>query len=375
MAEDYYSILEVSRDASAEDIKKAYRKLAMKYHPDRNPGDKAAEEKFKQISAAYEVLGDANKRQRYDQLGHDMYTKGNAGGSGMSAEDLFSQVFGGAGGGFFSDLFGGGGGRAANGPMEGDDLSYELQISFEEAVFGCNKEISFQHTENCDHCHGTGAEPGSSKKTCPTCHGRGQVTMSQGFFSVRQTCSTCRGTGQIVEKPCQTCRGKGVVRKKRTISLRVPAGVDTGSRLRVSGEGEAGSNGGPAGDLYVLFRVRPHEIFERDGTSLHCEVPISFCTAALGGQVEVPTIDGRAELTIPPGTQNGATFRMKGKGVASLVRGRDRGDQYVHVVVEVPTKLSAEQKELLRKFEDSGDKNQIYPKWKAFVEKAKKFFS
>ncbi len=374
MAEDYYSILEVSRDASAEDIKKAYRKLAMKYHPDRNPGDKAAEEKFKQISAAYEVLGDANKRQRYDQLGHDMYTKGNAGGSGMSAEDLFSQVFGGAGGGFFSDLFGGGG-RAANGPMEGDDLSYELQINFEEAVFGCNKEISFQHTENCDHCHGTGAEPGSSKKTCPTCHGRGQVTMSQGFFSVRQTCSTCRGTGQIVEKPCQTCRGKGVVRKKRTISLRVPAGVDTGSRLRVSGEGEAGSNGGPAGDLYVLFRVRPHEIFERDGTSLHCEVPISFCTAALGGQVEVPTIDGRAELTIPPGTQNGATFRMKGKGVASLVRGRDRGDQYVHVVVEVPTKLSAEQKELLQKFEDSGDKNQIYPKWKAFVEKAKKFFS
>ena len=380
MAEDFYTILDVPRDASQDDIKKAYRKLAMKYHPDRNQGNREAEEKFKQISSAYEVLSDEQKRRRYDQLGHSMYTQagrgGGGGAGGMSPEDIFAQAFGGGGGDFFSSFFGGGGGRSQhNGPSKGDDLIYELQIDFEEAMFGADKEISFPRSDTCSRCNGSGCEKGSSRKTCPQCNGRGQVTMSQGFFSIRQTCSQCQGTGTIIEKPCSECHGQGVVQKTRRLPVHIPAGVDTGSRLRMSGEGEAGEQGGPAGDLYVRIFVRKHEVFNRDGEDLHCDVPIQFHVAALGGKVEVPTINGKTELTIPAGIQSGTELRMRGKGVPSLIRGRGRGDQYVRVIVEVPTNLNAAERQKLQEFAELCDKDQhVHPRWNAFMKKARRFF-
>jgi molecular chaperone DnaJ len=378
MAEDYYTTLDVARDASQDDIKKAYRKLAMKYHPDRNQGNQEAEEKFKQISSAYEVLSDEQKRRRYDQMGHAMYTQAGrgAGGGGMSAEDIFAQAFGGAGGDFFSSFFGGGGRSQPSGPSKGSDLIYELQIEFEEAMFGADKEISFPRSDSCPACSGSGCAKGSSRRTCPQCNGHGQVTMSQGFFSIRQTCSQCQGSGSIIEKPCSECRGQGVVRKTRRLPVHIPAGVDTGSRLRMSGEGEAGEQGGPPGDLYVRILVRKHDVFTRDGSDLHCDVPIQFHIAALGGKVEVPTINGKTELTIPAGIQSGTELRMRGKGVPPLGAGRRRGDQYVRVIVEVPTNLNAAERQKLQEFAELCDKDQhTHPRWNEFMKKARRFFN
>lgn len=370
--EDYYSLLEVGRNATPDELKKAYRKLAMKYHPDRNPGNKEAEEKFKAISSAYEVLSDDTKRRQYDQLGHEMYTKGGRGGmGGMTAEDIFAQAFGGSD--FFSNLFGGGRRQSPNAPVEGDDLLYELQIDFEDAMFGLERKIDVPRSETCGVCKGSGCEPGTSKHTCPQCNGSGQMTMSQSFFSIRQPCSYCQGSGSVIEKPCHACRGQGTVRRRKTLTVRIPAGVDTGSRLRLAGEGEAGLRGGPPGDLYVRIRVRPHEIFSREEQDLYCAVPIPFHVAALGGDIEVPTINGKVNMTIPAGTQTGAELRLKGRGVPSLSKGRPRGDQYVKVIVEVPTNLSRDQKEKLQAFAGACTDN-IHPRLKAFIEKAKRFF-
>ena len=332
MAQDYYEILGVSRDATPDQLKKAYRKKAIKYHPDKNPDDKAAEEKFKEASEAYEVLNDPQKRQTYDQLGHEGYTRrgqmGGGGGTHVDPFDIFSQVFGGGGGGIFEEFFGGGGRRSRGGPQQGNDLRYDQKITFEEAVFGVDKKISVPRAVNCERCKGQGGEPGSGKKSCGRCGGSGQVTMSQGFFSVRETCGDCRGRGEILEKPCTDCRGQGRTRKTKTIEIHIPAGVDTGARLRVSGEGDAGAMGGPPGDLYVVLEVQNHEIFKRQGNEVIVELPISYPTAVLGGSVDVPTVSGLAKLKIPAGTQNGSVLRLRGKGIPAL-RGGGRGDQHV----------------------------------------------
>ncbi len=371
-SQDYYSILGVSRDATPEQLKKAYRTLALKYHPDRNPDDKEAEEKFKDVNNAYQVLSDPQKRARYDQLGHEAYTRGgSAGGPTMDPSDFFSQVFGGMGGfgGFdLGDLFGGGR-RSRNAPSRGEDLLYSLDIDFEDAVFGVTKTITIPHIEQCSRCHGKGAEPGSDKRTCPTCHGSGQQTISQGFFSMSQPCRACRGTGFIIDKPCHDCHGQGNVEKRKKIEVRIPAGIDTGARLRVSGEGNAGVNGGPAGDLYVGITVRAHNIFTRDGANVFCDVPISFTTAALGGSVTVPTVAGPEEIKIPAGTQSGTRFRLRDKGMPNI-RGGSRGDEYVRVLVQVPTNLSSDQKRLLQEFAEKSDERKQNPGIKEFVDKA-----
>ena len=362
MSKDFYEILGVGKSATADEIKKAYRKLAIKYHPDKNPGDKTAEEKFKEISNAYEVLGDAEKRQRYDQLGHEAYTASGAGGFGGGAGggfrdpmDIFSQFFGGGAGGAsfsFEDLFGGGQARRRNpnGPMPGNDLQLNLEISFEDSVYGVTKEVTIPRSCDCDECEGSGCAPGSSKKSCPRCGGTGQVTTRQGFFAMQQTCPNCRGTGQIIEKPCQKCHGSGRVRTEKKIPVRIVPGVDTGSRLRVTGEGDGGFRGGPNGNLYVVTHVRPSAIFERDGVDLYCQLPIDFATAALGGVVEVPTVSGMTKMKIAPGTQNGANLRIKGKGMPSL-RGAGRGDLHVLIQVETPVNLGEDAKKLLAEFQ------------------------
>ncbi len=381
MAEDYYEILGVSRSASADEIKKAYRKLALKYHPDKNPGDKEAEEEFKKASEAYEVLADEDQRRVYDQLGHEAFqqqqqrgARGGGGGQSMDPFDIFSEVFG---GGIFDSFFGGAGGgargRQRGATRAGADLRYDMEIDFEDAVFGADKVIQIPRAESCEHCNGEGCEPGTSRRRCSQCGGMGMITMTQGFFSVRQECPNCRGTGEVVENPCRECRGEGRVRIRKKISIHIPAGVDTGSRLRVSDEGEAGARGGSRGDLYVVLHVREHEIFKRDGENVICEVPVQFTTAALGGTINVPTISGPAELKIPPGSQNGRTFRLRGKGIPSL-NGRGRGDQHVQIFVEVPTHLNGKQKEKLQQFREASDENS-YPRLKEFWEKAKKFFS
>ena len=380
MAKDYYETLGVSKDSTGSEIKKAYRKLALKYHPDKNQGDKEAEDKFKEISVAYEVLGDEDKRAKYDRFGHEAYTQGGAGGysGGGDPFDIFSQVFGGGGGGssIFDSLFGGGGGGGrSNGPVPGNDLRYDMELTFEEAVFGCKKEIEVSKSETCDRCKGKGAEPGSKIVKCGYCKGAGQVTMAQGFFSIRQDCPKCHGKGETIEKKCNTCSGTGTKRKKKKISLTVPAGVDTGNRMRVQGEGDAGSRGGPAGDLYVIMHVKEHEIFNRNHEDVECEIPISFAKAVLGGQIEVPTLDGKANLTIKPGTQSGTVMRMRGKGIKFLRDGGGRrGDQYVKVIVEVPTNLNAEQKEALTAFAEAcGDT--VHPMKESFFEKARRWFA
>ena len=342
---DYYTVLDVSRTATEVEIKKSYRRLAMKYHPDRNPNDQEAEEKFKEAKEAYEVLADAEKRAIYDQHGHEGLSQ--RGGAGFSAADAFSDIFGDV----FGDIFGGGrrGGRQV---YRGADLRYDLELDLEQAVFGHDTEIEFTTLGECDTCHGSGAAPGSKTVTCDTCNGIGQVRMQQGFFSVQQTCPRCKGRGQVVSDPCQTCLGQGRVRRKKTLQVKIPAGVDNGDRIRLAGEGEAGRNGGPAGDLYVEVRVREHPIFERDGSHLSCEVPISFVTAALGGTVEVPTLGGNVELKVPSETQSGRVFRLREKGVKP-VRGGATGDLFCRIVVETPVKLTDEQKELLRKFDET----------------------
>ncbi|MBV8225471.1 MAG: molecular chaperone DnaJ [Verrucomicrobia bacterium] len=378
---DYYEVLGVDRNASTEDIKKAYRKLAVKFHPDKNPGDHAAEEKFKELGEAYEVLVDDNKRAAYDRYGHAAFGAGvgaarGAAGGFHDPFDIFREVFGmgsEGGGGIFDQIFGTAAPRDRNGRQRGSDLRYDLQITLEEAAFGTEKEIEILKHETCSRCGGSGAESGSRATSCPTCQGRGQVITSRGFFQVSQTCPRCRGTGQVIDHPCRECGGDGRVEKRARIKLRIPAGIDDGARLRSSRNGEAGIRGGPPGDLYVVMHVREHEVFTREEDDLYCEVPISFSIAALGGEVKVPTLQGHALLKIPAGTQSGTQFRLRGHGIQNMET-RARGDLRVRVIVEVPTRLNSEQRRKLEEFAAScGDDNS--PMHKTFFDKAKEFFS
>ncbi|RME32577.1 MAG: molecular chaperone DnaJ [Gammaproteobacteria bacterium] len=367
--QDYYELLGVSRNASEAEIKKAYRRLAMKYHPDRNPGDTVAEERFKEAKEAYEVLSDPRKRAAYDQFGHAGVDAsagpGGGAGPGPGFGDIFDTVFG--------DIFGGG--RGGSRAYRGADLRYDLELSLEEAVAGTTVKIRIPTLRDCATCHGTGARPGSSAATCDTCGGAGQVRMQQGFFSVQQTCPQCRGSGRIIREPCPDCGGAGRVRDRKTISVKIPPGVDTGDRIRLAGEGEAGERGGPPGDLYVHIFVKEHPIFTREDADLHCDVPISFVTAALGGELEVPTLDGKVVLKIPPETQSGKVFRLRGKGVKPI-RGHRQGDLLCRVMVETPVNLNREQKELLRKFGETLDQggSQHNPKAHSWLDGVKKFF-
>ncbi|MCO6551061.1 MAG: molecular chaperone DnaJ [Gilliamella sp.] len=371
---DYYETLGVSKSASESEIKKAYKRLAMKYHPDKNQDNKAeAEEKFKEVKEAYEVLTDPQKKAAYDQYGHAAFEQGQGGGAGGFGG------FGGFGGGafddIFSDFFGGGRGRGQT-ASRGNDLQYNITLTLEEAAAGVSKEIKVPTLVSCDTCHGQGTEKPSDVVTCNTCHGAGVVQMRQGFFAVQQECPTCHGRGKVVKNPCKKCHGEGRVQKTKTLSVTIPAGVDTGNRIRLSGEGEAGLNGAPSGDLYVQVQVKSHAIFERDGTNLHCEIPINIVLASLGGEVEVPTLNGKVSLTIPAETQTGKMFRLRGKGIKSL-RGNAVGDLYCHVVVETPVNLTSKQKELLKELGESfkADKNSKHsPKEKSFFDKVKKFF-
>ena len=373
---DYYEVLGVGRDASDEEIKKAYRRLAVKFHPDKNPGDKSAEEKFKEIGEAYEALCDPQRRAAYDHYGHAAFDPraraGRAGGFGGGFHDpfeIFREVFGG-GGGIFESFFGGG--QDPSQPRRGDDLRYDLEITLEDAALGCEKEISISKLDRCDACNGSGMEPGSRIRMCSTCGGRGQVLTSRGIFSIAQTCPHCKGAGRVLEKPCKSCHGNGKLERTSKIKLRIPPGVDAGSRLRSSGNGEAGFRGGHPGDLYIVLHVKAHEIFQRDGDDLLCDVPVSFVQAALGAEIEVPTLDGRATIKIPTGTQPGTTFRVKGRGVKNL-QGYGHGDLRVRVQVEVPTGLTSEQKARLQAFAEScGD--DANPISKSFFEKARKLF-
>lgn len=366
---DYYEVLGVEKNASEADLKKAYRRLAMKYHPDRNPDDKATEEKFKEAKEAYEVLSDPQKRAAYDQFGH-AGVGGMGGGGGAGGFGSFSDIFGDV----FGDIFGGGA-RGGSRVYRGADLQYNLELSLEDAVQGTEVKIRVPKLETCEVCEGSGARPGTQPQTCPTCNGLGQVRMQQGFFSIQQTCPRCHGSGKIITDPCTKCSGAGRVQQHKTLSVKVPAGVDTGDRIRLSGEGEAGQNNGPAGDLYVQIHVKPHPIFTRDGSHLLCSIPISVVTAALGGELEVPTLDGRVKLKIPAETQTGKIFRIRGKGVKP-VRGGSRGDILCKVIVETPVNLSAHQKDLLRQLEDtlkSGGRRHA-PQEGGWLEGVKKFF-
>lgn len=377
--QDYYDLLGAAKGSTEEDLKKAYRKKAVQFHPDKNPGNKEAEEMFKKVSEAYEVLKDTDKRAAYDRYGHAAFQQGGgqrgpSGGGFHDPSDMFREVFGqqgGGGGGIFEEFFGGGSGQSG-GAGRGADLRYDLEISLEEAAHGSEKEISFRKLGQCGHCHGNGAEPGSKRTTCHTCRGAGQVTTSRGFFHVRQACPTCHGSGHRFEKVCAKCSGEGRVNETAKINVKIPPGVDTGNKLRSSGNGEAGTMGGEAGDLYIVVHVKDHEVFERQGDDLFCEIPIKFTLATLGGSIHVPTLQGKAALKIPGGTQSGTTFRLKGRGLPHL-RGNAHGDQLIRVQVEVPTHLSAEQKKFLEEFARvSGDQEE--PLAKSFFDKAKKFF-
>lgn len=374
---DYYELLGVARDASKDDIKKAFRKLALKYHPDRNPNDDKAEQMFKSISQAYEVLQDDQKRAAYDRYGHAAFEGGGApgGGAGFGPggfdfgfgggfSDLFDEVFGG---------FAGGGGQAAQ-AGRGSDLRFNLEITLETAFAGGQHNIRVQASSKCEACDGSGGENGSKPKTCGTCQGRGVVRSQQGFFTIERTCGTCGGTGHVIDKPCRPCNGSGRVRKDRTLSVSIPAGVEEGTRIRLTGEGEAGLRGAPPGDLYVFLTITPHAFFTRDGATIRCKVPVPMVTAALGGAVDVPTIDGtRAKVTIPAGTQSGNQFRLKGKGM-TVLRRQGRGDMIVHVVVETPINLNREQKDLLQKFEQESSTEATHPESTSFFAKVKEFW-
>ena len=367
---DYYQVLSVPRNATEDEVKKAYRRLAMKYHPDRNPDDAEAEEKFKEAKEAYEVLTDPQKRAAYDQFGHAGLDAARGGGPGFNPADAFGDIFGDV----FGDIFGGGR-RNRAGAFRGADLRYELALDLEQAVFGTTSEIEFPTVVECAGCSGSGSEPGTSPATCDTCGGAGQVRISQGFFTVQQPCPRCKGRGTIITSPCKACGGHGRTRDARKLSVKVPAGVDTGDRIRLPGEGEAGRHGGPRGDLYVEIVVREHPIFERDGPHLSCEVPISFVTATLGGSIEVPTLDGHAVIKIPSETQSGRVFRLRDKGVRP-VRGGPTGDLFCRVVVETPVDLTGEQKQMLRDFEASltGDPKRHHPRERSWLDGVKRFF-
>ncbi len=385
--ENYYTLLGVEKGVTEEELKKAYRKKAVQFHPDKNPGNKEAEEMFKKVSEAYEVLKDPQKRAAYDQYGHRAFTQqggagprgpgGMGGGAGGFHDpfDIFREVFGqqgggGGGGGVFDQMFGGGGGGS---DRDGSDLRYDLEISLEEAAKGVEKEVSFRRLHACERCDGSGAEPGTKKVVCPTCRGAGQIRRSGGIITFAQTCPTCGGAGQKVEKACTACRGEGRVAKTAKVNVRIPPGVDTGTRLRSSGNGEAGLAGGQSGDLYIVINVKAHELFERQEDDLFCEIPIKFTLASLGGTLEVPTLSGKASLKVPVGTQSGTTFRLRGKGMPSLRQRGAQGDQLVRVHVEVPTKLTSEQEKLLKEFARvCGDAD--HPTSESWFEKAKKFF-
>lgn len=375
---DYYQVLGINRDASEEEIKKAYRKLAMKFHPDRNPDNPKAEEQFKEAKEAYEILSDGQKRTAYDQYGHAGVAPQSGagfGGAGMGGfADAFSDIFG--------DIFGGGGGRGGAGGggrsnvYRGADLRYNLEVSLEEAARGTETRIRIPTMAECEPCNGTGAKKGSEPKTCPTCAGHGQVRMQQGFFSIQQTCPKCHGTGRYIPDPCPSCHGAGRVKEHKTLSVKIPAGIDEGDRIRLSGEGEHGMNGGPPGDLYVQVHLKPHSVFKRDHDDLHCEMPVSFTTAALGGEIEIPTLDGVARLKVPAETQTGKVFRLRGKGIKG-VRSISQGDLLCHVVIETPVSLTDRQKELLREFEEisQGNAQRHNPKAQGWMDKVKEFFS
>jgi molecular chaperone DnaJ len=366
---DYYEVLGVSKDVSAGDLKKAYRRVAMKYHPDRNPDDAAAEEKFKEASEAYEVLSDSDKRAAYDQYGHAGVEGAGMGGAGGFGAGGFADIFGDV----FGDIFGGGGGGRRGGPARGSDLRYNLELDLEDAVKGKSVKIKVPTLVACGTCDGSGAKKGTSASTCSTCGGHGQVRMQQGFFSVQQTCPTCRGKGKVISDPCNVCHGQGLVEETKTLSVKVPAGVDSGDRIRLAGEGEAGADGGPSGDLYVQVMVKEHEFFQRDGRNLYCEVPISIFEACIGGEIEVPTLDGRVKLRIPAETQTGKLFRLRGKGVAS-VRGGGVGDLLCRVTLETPVNLNKQQKELLEQLRDSMKGKKHSPKQESWFEGMKNFF-
>lgn len=367
---DYYEILGVDRDASEKDIKKAYRRLAMKYHPDRNPDDVDADAKFKEASEAAEVLTSGEKRQSYDQFGHAAFEGGGGGGGFGGGNGNFGSVFED----IFGDVFSGGGRGGGRQVQRGSDLKYILDLDLEEAVRGTNPKITIPALVECMECLGSGAKKGSSPINCVQCAGAGQVTVRQGFFSIQQTCPRCRGRGKMISDPCPPCRGQGRVEESKTLSVKVPPGVDTGDRIRLAGQGEAGANGGPAGDLYVQMNVRDHKIFTREDEHLYCEVPISFVDAALGGELEVPTLDGRVNLKIPSETQTGKLFRLRGKGVnVTQIRGGSIGDLYCRVAVETPVGLSKQQKELLREFAGHAEQKQS-PKQASWVDNVKGFF-
>ena len=367
---DYYEVLGLNRDASDEEIKKAYRKLAMKFHPDRNPDNPKTEEQFKEAKEAYEVLSDAEKRSAYDQFGHagvDPQAGAGAGFGGMGGfADAFSDIFG--------DIFGGARGGRSN-VYRGADLRYNLEVSLEEAARGSETRIRIPTMEECVPCKGTGAKPGTQPKVCPTCGGAGQVRMQQGFFSIQQTCPKCHGTGRIIPEPCTTCHGAGRVKQHKTLSVKIPSGIDDGDRIRLAGEGEHGVNGGPPGDLYVQIHLKQHPVFQRDHDDLHCEMPVSFTTAALGGEIEIPTLDGAAKIKVPPETQTGKVFRLRGKGIRG-VRSHAAGDLLCHVVVETPVSLTERQRELLREFESINEKDseRHNPRAQSWMDKVREFF-
>ncbi len=374
---DFYEILGVNKDAGDDEIKKAYRKLAMKHHPDRNQGDtgKGAEEKFKEAKEAYEILSDASKRAAYDRFGHAGVDPSHGAGPGAGGMGGFSDAFGD----IFEGIFGGGGGgrqRGGSNVYRGSDLRYNMEITLEQAARGHETQIRIPSVEQCEVCHGSGAKAGTQPKTCHTCNGQGQVRMQQGFFSIQQTCPTCHGTGKVVQDPCSPCGGAGRVKRQKTLSIKIPSGVDEGDRIRLSGNGEPGMNGGPPGDLYVQLSLKPHSVFQREGDDLHCEMPIGFATAALGGEVAIPTLDGKAEIKVPAESQSGKTFRLRGKGIKG-VRSSAPGDLYCHVVIETPVNLTSRQKELLREFDDINrkDAGMHSPKEKSFMDRMKDFFS
>lgn len=378
---DYYEILGVAKGASQDEIKKSYRKLAVQYHPDKNPNDKSAEEKFKELSEAYDVLSDEQKRAAYDRYGHAAFASGMPGGGGGGFHDpfdIFREVFGGGGGGgdIFESFFGGGGGRRGrqgSDAQRGSDLRYGLEISLEEAARGAERELEFERLASCGKCKGSGSASGGGTKACRTCGGAGQVISSRGFFQIQQNCPDCMGSGQTISDPCKECRGIGRIKDRSRIRLKIPAGIEEGSRLRSSGNGDAGARGGPSGDLYVVIQIKPHDVFERDGHDLHCTVPLNYPVASLGGELPVPTMEGRANVKVPAGTQNGAVFRLRGQGLKHLDSDR-KGDLYVHVQIAVPTKLTSEQKEALQEFAKTLGEHQS-PLQETFFEKAKRFFT